>query len=98
MISHSEMLMSSRAYVLAAETTAHTLSFALVLLALHPECQQKIYEEVNSVWPPGVPTTQVTTVSFWPCIFMIKLPAETRTEPQRIPRQTGQISTWSKLA
>jgi cytochrome P450 len=61
-LTEGEILSNIFVFLLAGyETTAHTLSFALVLLALHPECQQKIYEEVNSVWPPGVPTTQVTT-------------------------------------
>lgn len=38
---------------LSSETSTNTLSFALVLLALHPEVQQKVYEEAMRVWPDG---------------------------------------------
>jgi hypothetical protein len=34
-----------------AETTAHTLSFAIGLLAIHPRVQQKVYEEAVALWP-----------------------------------------------
>ena len=47
-----------------AETSAHTLCFAFVLLALYPECQKKIYEEVTCLWPADVLVTQLSTVSF----------------------------------
>jgi len=40
------------------ETSAHTLSFALPLLALYPETQHKIFEEVSRIWPQGCPGTQ----------------------------------------
>jgi Cytochrome P450 len=39
------------------ETTAHSLSFALAFLALHPDIQEKLYDEVVSVWPQGPPRT-----------------------------------------
>ena len=34
-----------------AETISHTLSFAIVLLALNPEVQYKLREEVLRIWP-----------------------------------------------
>lgn len=40
----------------STETSAHTLSSALILLALHPEVQRKIYEESMRVWSEGVNT------------------------------------------
>lgn len=44
------------------ETSANTLSFALVLIALHPEVQQKIYDESMRVWPDGsYPTSKTFT-------------------------------------
>ncbi|RWS29023.1 cytochrome P450 315a1-like protein [Leptotrombidium deliense] len=36
-------------FIAAADTTSHGTQWALYLLAKNPECQQKLYEEVNSV-------------------------------------------------
>ena len=33
------------------ETSANTLSFIFAHLALYPEVQDKVYEEIMSVWP-----------------------------------------------
>ncbi|KAG9309961.1 cytochrome P450 [Chiua virens] len=41
------------------ETSAHTLCFVFVLLALHPDVQQKVYEEVCRALPADVPITQL---------------------------------------
>ncbi|KAG6873084.1 hypothetical protein C0995_003128 [Termitomyces sp. Mi166 len=38
-----------------AETSAHTLCFTIVLLALYPDVQQKVFEEVCQLWPAGIP-------------------------------------------
>ena len=35
----------------------------MVLLALHPEVQQKLYEELVAVWPNGTPTSSAVSVS-----------------------------------
>lgn len=35
------------------ETTAHTLAFSLALLALYPDEQEKVYQQVKSVLPNG---------------------------------------------
>lgn len=35
----------------AAETSSHTLSFAIMLLAIYPEAQKKMREEALHVWP-----------------------------------------------
>ncbi|KAH0826708.1 cytochrome P450 [Lanmaoa asiatica] len=43
------------------ETSAHTLCFAFVLLALYPDCQQNLYEEITRVWSTDIPLTQLTT-------------------------------------
>ncbi|KAF8556841.1 cytochrome P450 [Imleria badia] len=37
------------------------LCFAIVFLALYPDCQKRLYEEVIRAWPANVPVTQVTT-------------------------------------
>lgn len=34
-----------------SETTGHTLSFILGHLAIYPEVQAKVFEEICSVWP-----------------------------------------------
>ncbi|EJD34764.1 cytochrome P450 [Auricularia subglabra TFB-10046 SS5] len=38
-------------FVAGHETSSHTLTFALALLAIHPEVQEKLYDEVQRVWP-----------------------------------------------
>ncbi|KAF7316111.1 F-box domain-containing protein [Mycena indigotica] len=38
------------------ETTGHTMTFAVGLLALYPDVQQKLYEEAVKLWPNGAPT------------------------------------------
>jgi cytochrome P450 len=35
------------------ETSAHTLAFAFVMLALYPAKQEKLYEHIKSVLPVG---------------------------------------------
>jgi Cytochrome P450 len=42
------------------ETSAHSLCFAVALLALHPEIQQKVFDEVVRLWPDGAPTLEMT--------------------------------------
>ncbi|KAK7436056.1 hypothetical protein VKT23_019359 [Stygiomarasmius scandens] len=37
------------------ETTANAVSFACALLALYPEIQKKVFEEVSTLWPEGLP-------------------------------------------
>ncbi|KAF9443653.1 cytochrome P450 [Macrolepiota fuliginosa MF-IS2] len=38
------------------ETSAHTLCFSFVYLALYPEYQRRVFEEALKVYPDGVPT------------------------------------------
>lgn len=45
---------------LVPETSAHSLSFAVALLALYPDVQRKVYEEVSRLWPEGAPSTEAT--------------------------------------
>ncbi|KAG8216942.1 cytochrome P450 [Butyriboletus roseoflavus] len=65
-LTKGELLSNIFAFLLAGhETSSHTLCFAFALLALHSDCQQKLYEEVIRVWPADVPLTQLMTlVSF----------------------------------
>lgn len=50
----SELIGNTYIFLLAGhETTAHTLSFALALLALHPEKQDIMYEHVKSIIANG---------------------------------------------
>ncbi|KAH7887015.1 cytochrome P450 [Phlebopus sp. FC_14] len=61
-LSDGELLSNIFAFLLAGhETSAHTLSFAFILLALYPEAQQKLYKEAVSVWPGTTPTTELPT-------------------------------------
>ncbi|EIM88754.1 cytochrome P450 [Stereum hirsutum FP-91666 SS1] len=57
-LTEDELLSNVFTFLLAGhETSANTLSFALVLIALHPEVQQKMYEESMRIWPEGSDTT-----------------------------------------
>ena len=44
------------------ETSAHTLCFAVLLLALYPDEQNKVLQEVTNLWPNGAPTLDSFTV------------------------------------
>ncbi|PFH49568.1 hypothetical protein AMATHDRAFT_62875 [Amanita thiersii Skay4041] len=51
-LTDDELTSNTFVFLLAGhETTAHSLCFALILLALHPEAQDKAYEEVCRLWP-----------------------------------------------
>ncbi|RDB30006.1 hypothetical protein Hypma_014135 [Hypsizygus marmoreus] len=54
-LSDDELLSDTFTFLLAGhETSAHSLCFAVVLLALHPDIQQRVYEETLELWPDGV--------------------------------------------
>jgi hypothetical protein len=55
---------------LRSETTAHSLIFAVALLALYPDVQLRIYEEALTLWPDGAPITATTSVSF--CLMVYR--------------------------
>ncbi|KAI0266552.1 cytochrome P450, partial [Gloeopeniophorella convolvens] len=56
-LTDEELLSDIFVFFLAGhETSAHTLSFALVLLALYPEAQQKIFDETRELWPERAST------------------------------------------
>ncbi|KAL0959590.1 hypothetical protein HGRIS_011299 [Hohenbuehelia grisea] len=55
-LTDEELLSNTFTFLLAGhETSAHTLSYAITLLALYPEIQQKVFEEAFKLWPNGVP-------------------------------------------
>jgi hypothetical protein len=37
--------------VFIIETSAHTLTFAFALLAIHPHIQDKVFDEAVKLWP-----------------------------------------------
>ena len=45
------------------ETTAHTLSFILGHLALYPDVQAKVFEEIQSIWPDDQHVLQAEEVA-----------------------------------
>ncbi|KIP01931.1 hypothetical protein PHLGIDRAFT_320485 [Phlebiopsis gigantea 11061_1 CR5-6] len=50
-LSHGELLSHVLIFQLAGyETTAHSLSFTLALLALHPEAQEKLFRHIVDTW------------------------------------------------
>lgn len=61
-MSEDEIVGQAFVFLLAGyETSSNTLAFTCYLLALHPECQHKVQEEVDefftrhvSVWHTGV--------------------------------------------
>ncbi|KAJ7468050.1 cytochrome P450 [Mycena latifolia] len=57
-LTDEELLSNVFLFFLAGhETSAHSLSFSVALLALYPDIQQKIYEETVKLWPNGCPPT-----------------------------------------
>jgi hypothetical protein len=44
------------------DTISNSVSYTLTLLAMYPEVQQKIYEEVKRIWPNGSPSMGVPSV------------------------------------
>jgi cytochrome P450 len=56
-LTDGELLSNTFIFLLAGqESSAHTLCFTSLLLALHPEIQMKILREVTNLWPDGAPT------------------------------------------
>lgn len=37
----------------AIDTSTHTIGFALLMLAMHPEIDQKVYEDITNFYKPG---------------------------------------------
>ncbi|KAI0052197.1 cytochrome P450 [Auriscalpium vulgare] len=61
-LTDDELLSNIFVFLLAGhETSAHSLSFAIVLLALYPEVQQKVYDEAAKVWPGSAPVPHLTS-------------------------------------
>ncbi|KAJ7185802.1 cytochrome P450 [Mycena filopes] len=57
-LTDDELLSNTFTFLLAGhETTAHSLSFAMALLALYPDVQTKIHEEALKLWPNGLLTS-----------------------------------------
>ncbi|KAK7455740.1 hypothetical protein VKT23_010772 [Stygiomarasmius scandens] len=51
-LTDEEMLSNALAFLLAGhETSAHSICFALCLMALYPDVQGKIYQETKKLWP-----------------------------------------------
>ncbi|KAF9010195.1 cytochrome P450 [Cyathus striatus] len=56
-LTDDELLSDIFVFLLAGhETTAHTLCFVIILLALYPDIQEKVFEEALRLWPNGAPT------------------------------------------
>ncbi|KAJ8701241.1 hypothetical protein PTI98_000051 [Pleurotus ostreatus] len=63
-LTDDEMLSDIFMFLLAGhETSAHSLCFTLILLALYPEAQQKVCEEVNRLWPGEAPNADTVNAS-----------------------------------
>ncbi|PFH49572.1 hypothetical protein AMATHDRAFT_194702 [Amanita thiersii Skay4041] len=80
-LTDDELTSNTFVFLLAGhETTAHSLCFALILLAIHPQIQAKIYEEVCQLWPDPpsldqppaykdtIPRLEYTTATFYEAI------------------------------
>ncbi|KAF8066025.1 cytochrome P450 [Lyophyllum atratum] len=56
-LTDDELLSDTFTFLLAGhETSAHSLCFSLILLALYPDIQQRVHEEALRLWPDGVPS------------------------------------------
>ncbi|TFK72438.1 cytochrome P450 [Pluteus cervinus] len=57
-LTDEELLSNTFTFLIAGhETTAFSLSFAIATLALYPDIQKKVYDEVVALWPAGAPST-----------------------------------------
>ncbi|KAJ7100094.1 cytochrome P450 [Mycena belliarum] len=57
-LTDEEVLSNIFTFLLAGhETSAHSLCFAVGLLALYPDVQQQIFQEASNIWPDGCPTS-----------------------------------------
>ncbi len=61
-MSHNPIHLTTQ-LTLVSETSAHTLCFAFVYLALYPQYQQKVFEELLKVYPDSVPREASDSVS-----------------------------------
>ncbi|KAK0192740.1 cytochrome P450, partial [Armillaria mellea] len=74
-LTDDELLSNTLTFLLAGhETTAHTICFALVLLALYPDVQRRVYEEVSRSWPEGATAPSykesVATLEYTKSVFL----------------------------
>ncbi|KAJ7634646.1 cytochrome P450 [Roridomyces roridus] len=65
------------------ETSAHALSFAIGLLALYPDVQDKIFKETLDVWPHGLPEI-ATPASYKECMPKLVYTLATLHESMRL--------------
>ncbi|KAJ6570505.1 cytochrome P450 [Mycena vulgaris] len=83
-LTDDELLSNIFNFLLAGhETSSHVLSFAIALLALYPDVQQKIYEETLGIWPEGRPTT-VSPSSYKECMPHLRYTLATSQETLRL--------------
>jgi len=47
---------------LRLETSAHAITFAILLLALYPGVQRNLFKEVVELWPKGSPNSVTVSV------------------------------------
>ncbi|KAG6826725.1 hypothetical protein H0H92_014690 [Tricholoma furcatifolium] len=56
-LSDDDLLSNTFTFLLAGrETSAHSLCFALAILALYPDIQQQVFEESLRIWPDDIPS------------------------------------------
>ncbi|KAG6852722.1 hypothetical protein C0991_009566, partial [Blastosporella zonata] len=61
-LTDDDLLSNTFTFLLAGhETSAHSLCFALVLMALYPDVQKLVYEEAYRLWPNGIPSPSSPT-------------------------------------
>ena len=58
-------------FIVGYETTATTISFLMYNLAMNPDCQDKLYEEINTVLGDKVIHTFVCILYI--CIYIIMI-------------------------
>ncbi|KAI0066984.1 cytochrome P450 [Artomyces pyxidatus] len=59
-LTDEELLSDIFVFLLAGhETSAHSLSFAIVMMALYPDVQRRVLEEASKVWPGDADVTEL---------------------------------------
>ncbi|XP_059218779.1 probable cytochrome P450 313a4 [Stomoxys calcitrans] len=81
----------------AFDTTANTISYALILLAMHPEYQQKLFEELVSIFPDQG-NFEVSYDNIQDLVYMDMVLNETMRVLSPVPLVARQVTKDVKLS
>lgn len=86
-----------RCHLQAFETTANTIAYALLLLAMFPEYQEKVFEELLTIFPEGG-NFDVTYAQTQDMVYMDMVLNESMRLMTPVPIVARQTSGYVKLS